>query len=716
MRILTKSWYQSLGQLISTRPYFAYLFAIIAPLLTLLIHHLTQDYFNSRVYFLFYPTVFVTGLLFGFLPGVVSTLHSSLLIAFFLLQPEQSFFLTNKFEFIPLLAFFIMGMAMSLVSAMARFYRKKELRHLEQEIHARTEELSNSRGFLDSLIENLPNMVFVKEAQELKFVRFNKAGCELLGISSEELLGKNDYDFFPKEQADAFTQKDREVLKNQTVVDIPEEPIETRYQGGRILHTKKIPILGPDGKAKYLLGISEDITEQIKAQKERMQMICEEALLEEREKAAKRNTFLAEASTLLSSTLDYHQTLRHLAKLAVSVLGDWATVIMVKNDGHLHRLAAVHTDPQKNRYLEMISDIYEADGEQSEGAARVIASGKSLFMPVIEKETLAQTAKDPTQLEAMEYLGCFSCMIVPICAHHKVHGAISLVSANPHYHFSTTDLDLAEELGRRAGAAIDNSLLYEAAQNAIKVRDNFMSMASHELKTPITSLKMQFQMAKRKMGPDHSILPSAQKWGKILNLACLQVDRLTNLVEDMLDISRIQEGKLSFNVGQVNLTKLVEEVCEGLADQLRESKNHLEVAISPRVIGLWDKTRLEQVLINLIANAIKYAPGTLIKIEGLLLEDNAVIIVSDRGPGIAREKLERIFERYERATPSRSIAGLGLGLYISRQIVLAHSGEIWAESASGEGAKFMVKLPLNPLREVWQEEEEMEHEQKYSTC
>jgi two-component system, cell cycle sensor histidine kinase and response regulator CckA len=120
--------------------------------------------------------------------------------------------------------------------------------------------------FLDSIIENIPDMIFVKEAAELRFVRFNKAGEDLLGYPREDLIGKNDYDFFPKEEADFFVAQDRAVLRGRRVVDIPEEPIHTRRKGIRILHTKKIPLLGPDGRPAYLLGISEDITDHKQAE------------------------------------------------------------------------------------------------------------------------------------------------------------------------------------------------------------------------------------------------------------------------------------------------------------------------------------------------------------------------------------------------------------------------------------------------------------------
>ncbi|MFA5182069.1 MAG: ATP-binding protein [Syntrophales bacterium] len=148
---------------------------------------------------------------------------------------------------------------------------EKKMRDLEaayREVKAGEEALQKEQEFLDNIVENIPNMIFVKDAETLRFVRFNKAGEGLLGLSREDLIGKSDYDFFPKSQADSFTEKDREVFKKKELVDIPEEAIKTRQQGERLLHTKKMPILNRAGEAQFLLGISEDITEHKQAEDE----------------------------------------------------------------------------------------------------------------------------------------------------------------------------------------------------------------------------------------------------------------------------------------------------------------------------------------------------------------------------------------------------------------------------------------------------------------
>ncbi|MGQ0520966.1 MAG: ATP-binding protein [Actinomycetota bacterium] len=170
------------------------------------------------------------------------------------------------------------------------------------------EELRRSRSFLDSVIENIPNMVFVKDAEELRFVRFNRAGEELLGYSRDDLVGRNDFDFFPPEEARFFVEKDREVLERGRLLDIPCEPVQTRHQGERILHTRKIPIMGPDGSARYLLGISEDITER-----QRAEAALEEARLTAQRANEAKSQFLSRMShelrTPLNAVLGFGQLL-----------------------------------------------------------------------------------------------------------------------------------------------------------------------------------------------------------------------------------------------------------------------------------------------------------------------------------------------------------------------------------------------------------------------
>lgn len=233
-------------------------------------------------------------------------------------------------------------------------------------------------------------------------------------------------------------------------------------------------------------------------------------------------------------------------------------------------------------------------------------------------------------------------------------------------------------------------------KQAIEMRDEFLSIASHELKTPITSLKLQLQLTDRKVKPEENMAPSPQKLSQTLKIAMEQTDRLNNLVEGLLDVSKIQVGKFEMTFNDVNAAIIIEGIIHHYQAQLDGARCPVELKLDTDLIGKWDKLRIEQVITNLLTNAIKYAPGKPIEISLKREAEMGVITVRDHGPGIPKEKRDMIFERFERAVSAKHTSGLGLGLFISKQIIQAHHGSIRVESKLGQGSAFIVKLPLDP--------------------
>lgn len=234
--------------------------------------------------------------------------------------------------------------------------------------------------------------------------------------------------------------------------------------------------------------------------------------------------------------------------------------------------------------------------------------------------------------------------------------------------------------------------LLVAQVEATKMRDEFISIASHELKTPLTSLKLQTQMTRRQITRPETF--NYEKIQKQLDYTINQIDRLNKLVDDMLDISRISTGKLNLQKTTLNLSSLLSELIERFMPQFELSGSKVHTDITPEVTGQWDAYKIEQVINNLFSNAIRYSPQKPIHIK---LEDGpekVILSVRDEGAGIAPENLERIFERFERAVTTNS--GLGLGLYITRQIVELHHGKISASSTLGKGSTFIIELPHTP--------------------
>ncbi len=232
-------------------------------------------------------------------------------------------------------------------------------------------------------------------------------------------------------------------------------------------------------------------------------------------------------------------------------------------------------------------------------------------------------------------------------------------------------------------------------QKALKTRDEFLSICSHELKTPLTSLKMQIQITNRlKEKKGAEVAFSEENMDKFLLQADRSVERIIHLVNDMLDISRVASGRLSLNLEKIDLGKLTADVIERLQSFMEIVNSPVKTEIKSDVTGLWDRFRLEQVLTNLLTNAAKYAPESEVDVHVYKLEGMGILKVTDHGKGISEEDQKRIFERFERAVSSHSVSGLGLGLYISREIIKLHHGIISVESVLGQGTTFTVRLPL----------------------
>jgi signal transduction histidine kinase len=293
---------------------------------------------------------------------------------------------------------------------------------------------------------------------------------------------------------------------------------------------------------------------------------------------------------------------------------------------------------------------------------------------------------------ALDRLWCRSWIIVPLTARGQRLGVLGLGSAARA--FGIDDLQLFEELGRRAALAIDNARLYERAEAAIRARDDFLSIASHELKTPLTPVMLKLQALLRlRLKPGAQDI-SADALLTRLESVSGQLDRFSRLIDDLLDISRLSVGKLRLEPEDVDFSALLADVLGRFSDQLRRSGCEIALEAPATLVGRWDRFRLDQIITNLVSNAMKYGPGKPIEIS---LDGSdagaALLVIRDHGIGIAPSDQDRIFQRFERAVSERHYGGLGLGLWITRQVVEAMGGSIGVSSRVGEGATFTVKLP-----------------------
>jgi signal transduction histidine kinase len=412
---------------------------------------------------------------------------------------------------------------------------------------------------------------------------------------------------------------------------------------------------------------------------------------EKAEAAEQRLAFLSEASHLLSSSLDRNKTLYALADLAVPRLAECCVIELVDEMGIVDRLRIAHTDPVRQRALAELYERFPADAMASYGMAMVQRSGQSQLWDDISEDMLRRYARSDEHFRLLQSLGLRSIILVPLKTADRVAGVITLIASSRR--FGHGDLQLAEELGVRAALAVENALLFDEAQAAIRRRDDFLSVASHELRTPVTSIELNVSAILRRLQYEPDGAVTKERFSSSLVRAQAQIRRLTSLLNQLLDVGRIDAKRLVIHREPVDLPALVRDVVERFDEKGPRPETPVVIDVQAPVTGSWDRGHLELVVSNLVGNALKYGGEKPVEITIAPLAGGARLIVRDHGIGIAPQDQARIFERYERAAP-RSYGGIGIGLWISKQILHLHGGTISVQSTPGEGSSFTVDLPL----------------------
>jgi signal transduction histidine kinase len=419
------------------------------------------------------------------------------------------------------------------------------------------------------------------------------------------------------------------------------------------------------------------------------------------EATARRAAFLAEASRILGSSLDYRANLGKVAGLVVPLFADWCILDLKEEDGRVERVATATSSPTNERVLHELERHFPASADPSTEVGRVLLTGRPEVCTDVaraaggaEEECFWLARQGGPR--ALGALGIRSVMVMPLTAREQTLGTLTLFTAAANPAFSVKDVALAEELARRAALAVDNARLYHQAQEANRAKSDFLAKMSHELRTPLNAVLGYTQLLS---GGTPEPLPA--KSGRYVERIDLSARHLLSLIEEILSFSRLEAGREMIELEAVGVHVLVKEVV-AIIEPLAERKGiGFRVSAPDEPVSLRTDTRkVRQILVNLLGNAVKFTDQG--EVAFTAREDGGWVVfqVRDTGPGIAPDHLEKIFEPFWQVAGAKRAAGTGLGLTVTRQLAQLLGGDVEVRSTHGEGSTFSVRLPLQPTPEL----------------
>ena len=691
----------------------AYVVAVGATLVALAVTVLLRPFMGSVVFMMFWPAVIFVAAWGGRGPAFLASVLSVALVDFFVLPPIGTLALIEPEDLVPLAAFLA---GSTIVSALTDRMRlageraaeaavagarlaeelKDQTRQLEEqaadlELHmeetetlseeltetnqvllTRTREAQESEQRIRSILEGITDP-FVVYDSEWRFRYLNRSAeriFEVQGRPPEALHGEVLWDAFPD-------------LSGSDVETILRRAARERRPAEREVYT---PETGTWSEvAAYPLadgGIAvqwRDVTD--------------------RKRAEEAAHFLAGASAVLGSSLDYERTLADLAQMLVPRLGDWVAVDLLGPDGRRQQVAVAHVDPAKVEFVREINRRYPPNDEAPTGAMHVIRTGQPQIYSEIPEDLLQQGAQDAEHLRLIRLLGLRSAMIVPMRVQENVIGALTLVSAESRRRYGEADLSLALELARRAALAVENARLHrdalearERAEEANRAKTEFLTVMSHELRTPLNAISGYVELIS--LGIRGPITPEQRE---DLERIARSQRHLLALINDVLNYARLEGAHVAYKIESVTARALIEDIEPLVRPQLIAKDLSFEIQPLPDdLVFHADREKARQVLLNVLSNAVKFTPsGGVISIEARRAGGMIEIDVCDTGVGIPADKLEAIFEPFVQVgrTLTSASQGTGLGLAISRDLARGMHGDLRARSTEGAGSTFTLSLP-----------------------
>ncbi len=504
-------------------------------------------------------------------------------------------------------------------------------------------------------------------------VEWNRAAERTFGYRREEVLGRNLGELIvPPELRERYRQGlARYFLTGEgPVIGLNRETTALRADGSVLPVELRVTRIAVPG-APLIVVFLRDLTDRRQA---------EETL-----------GFLADASRTLAGTLDYEMTLAQVVRLAVPRLADCCAVDVLADDHTLRRQALAHIDPAKEEVLRTFQERSPIDPQRLPQAARVLETGQPEIIADITDALLQTLTLDPEQLSILRKLQFRSAMVVPLIAHGRMLGTLFFATSDSGRDYEARDLVLAQELASHASSAVDNARLYHVAEEARAARDEFLAIAAHEFRRPLTAVVSGLDLLQRL-----AAVPPTERVQRVLEETVHAADQLVELVDSLSAFARIVGGQLRLERQPLDLTQLAHRL---LAHVQPLAPRHVLRFTGPDepLVVMGDVVLLDVAIRNLLQNAIAYSPaGGQIDLCLERRGASAIVAVQDEGPGITAADQARLFERFYRGTGSADQAsgGLGLGLYVVHAITTVHGGSVTVDSSEGNGSRFMMTLPL----------------------
>ena len=507
---------------------------------------------------------------------------------------------------------------------------------------------------------------------------WNLAAERMFGYTEDEAIGQSIRIIIPADrQGEEDAILDR-IRRGEAVDHF--ETIRSRKDGSHLPVSLTIsPIRDEHGDVIGASKIARDIT-------------ARKRLEQQTETEHRRTAFLERLTGTLAQSLNYEQTLKDVAALAIPHIADWSAVDVLEEDGEIRRLSVAHVDPAKVGLAIELRRRYQ-DPSAPYSVPHVIKTATPALISNITDDMIVTAAgTDTERIELVRSLGLRSYICVPLVSGRRTLGALTLATADSGRRYNETDLRFAEDIASRSAMAIENARSYQQLDRANRLKDEFLATLSHELRTPLNAILGYARIMRGGMLRPEKTAPALETIER-------NATALAQMVDDIIDVSRIVAGKMRLNVQPVELPLVLHEAIATVTPAADAKRIKLQTVLDPQVSPIsGDPDRLRQIVWNLLSNAIKFTPKEgHVQLRLERINSSVEITVSDTGLGISREFLPHIFERFRQADAgsTRSHAGLGLGLAIVRNLVELHGGTVNASSAGpGTGSTFRVRLPV----------------------